>query len=285
MANITAHQSNQITKMLLIGHSGTGKTGALASLAAAGYKLRILDLDNGLDVLKSYVTDPDSRYVKENPRCAENVEFVTLTEVKKSVNGRIVSAKATVWPRMVTLLSKWVDGDTDLGAPSSWGSDCILVLDSITAAARAALDYHLQLNGALLATRTQNEARRDIGAAQDYLRTLFDMFKDASMNTNIIAISHITSVNEAGYGPQNEETKGEPTTGFPSAIGRALSPQIPQFFNTVLHTKAIGPKLTILTKTTGEVCTKNSNPMKVAPSYSIETGLAQYFAAVQEKKE
>ena len=51
----SAHTSAIITKMLLIGASGSGKTGALASLAAAGYKLRILDYDNGLDFLMRYM--------------------------------------------------------------------------------------------------------------------------------------------------------------------------------------------------------------------------------------
>ena len=41
-----------------MGDSGTGKTEALCSLVLAGYKLRILDLDNGLDIVKSYLTEP-----------------------------------------------------------------------------------------------------------------------------------------------------------------------------------------------------------------------------------
>ena len=283
MPNIVNHQSNNTTKLLLIGHSGSGKTGALCSLAAAGYKLRIIDLDNGIDIIKSYLTDPNSRYVKENPNCAANVEYITLTETKKSVNGRLISAKSTVWPRMVSMLDHWKEGETDLGKPSSWGDDTVLVLDSLTAASKAALDHHLQMNGALMAVRTQNEARRDIGAAQDYIRSLLDLFKDDGLKCNVIVISHITEVSESGYGPQSEEAKNETSMSFPSAIGRALSPHIPRYFNTVLHAKAQGPTLKIYTKTTGEVCTKNTAPLKVAPSYSIETGLAEYFKAVQGK--
>ena len=36
---------------MLIGNSGTGKTSALLSLVQAGYRVRILDLDSGLDAL------------------------------------------------------------------------------------------------------------------------------------------------------------------------------------------------------------------------------------------
>ena len=65
------HSSASLTKMLLIGESGSGKSGALASLAAADYKLRILDFDNGLDFLMRYMR-------KNHPDKIDNIEFVSL---------------------------------------------------------------------------------------------------------------------------------------------------------------------------------------------------------------
>ena len=65
MPPIGSHQSTNSTKLMLLGESGAGKSGALASLVTAGYKLRILDFDNGLDTLKNYLTDPTSAYAKE----------------------------------------------------------------------------------------------------------------------------------------------------------------------------------------------------------------------------
>jgi hypothetical protein len=47
----TKHQSHRTTKLLNLGDAGSGKTGALASLAKAGQRLIILDFDNGLDIL------------------------------------------------------------------------------------------------------------------------------------------------------------------------------------------------------------------------------------------
>ena len=57
MPSLANHQSNEFTKLLIEGDSGSGKTGALASLVKAGYKLRILDMDNGLDALKQTIHD------------------------------------------------------------------------------------------------------------------------------------------------------------------------------------------------------------------------------------
>src|SRR5690348_9142467 len=73
MPTLSNHQSNEYTKMLLEGDSGSGKTGALTSLVKAGYKLRVLDFDNGLETLKQFV-------MKECPGNVDNVEFRTLRD-------------------------------------------------------------------------------------------------------------------------------------------------------------------------------------------------------------
>lgn len=297
MPNILKHHSADSTKLLFIGESGAGKTGALCSLAAAGYKLRVLDMDNGVELCKDYLSNPLSPYVKQNPRCAENFEYRTITDTTKSTVGKVICTRASAWPTMLSMLNEWKytaeDGEEiNLGKPHEWDSNTVLVLDSLTSAAYAALNYHLSQNGALAAARTQNEARRDIGAAQDYIRGLLAVFKDASMKCNLILISHITQVSESGMGPQSDEVKkeGESIMGFPAAIGRALSPQIPRYFNTVLQAKVIGTKQIITTKTSGDICTKNTAPLRVKPQYDLANGLAEYFkdvrsgAAVSETK-
>ena len=55
MASIRNHRASEVTKLLLVGDSGSGKTSSLASLANAGYNLRILDFDDGLAILPEYL--------------------------------------------------------------------------------------------------------------------------------------------------------------------------------------------------------------------------------------
>src|SRR5260221_189953 len=83
MTALSEHQSTRSTKLLLMGHSGSGKTGALTSLVKAGYKLRILDLDNGLDSLASFVR-------RDCPDKMANVEFRTIRDryKKTPVSGQ-----------------------------------------------------------------------------------------------------------------------------------------------------------------------------------------------------
>lgn len=286
MPALANHQSATVTKLLLMGDSGSGKTGALASLAAAGYNLRILDFDNGIDALFNYLSDPKSAYPKE---ALARVHYRTLTEPMRNVMGRLIPAKATVWQETTKMLDHWkepaaADGTViDLGKISTWGSDDVLVIDSLTMLSNGAMNFHLQMNGALGGIRTANEHRRDIGAAQDLMERLLQLLYDSSIKCNVVVISHITYVSETGATPMEGEST--PMKGFPSALGRALSPRIPRYFNSMLLVSTQGAgaatKHKIFTQSQGLIAAKTSAPLKVLPSYPIETGLADYFKAVR----
>ena len=69
-------------KALVTGDSGSGKTGALASLAQAGFKLRILDTDRGADILANLL---------QNSKLAPGqVQFETIEDKMKNQAGRMV---------------------------------------------------------------------------------------------------------------------------------------------------------------------------------------------------
>ena len=286
MASLSSFSQTAPIKLLLIGDSGSGKTGSLASLAAAGYNLRIIDIDKGVNILANYLTDPQSRYFKSNPDAISHVNFVQCSDTMTSLNGTLVPKRAEGWQKACKLLMHWKDGDEDLGKITDWGQQDILVIDSLSGLASLALHYHLFLNGALGKSRTSNEGRRDMGAAQNYIKDLLELLYDDNLRCNIIVISHITQVSEAGGAPKIEEGKFDQIpTGYPSAIGRALSPQIPRFFNNMLIVRSIaqGSKQVrkIFTETQnlgGQIISgKSSAPLKVKAEYPIETGLADFF--------
>lgn len=280
------------TKLLLIGDSGTGKTGALASLAASGYNLRVIDLDNGIPVLIEYLSDPTSEYSKKDPKAKERLHWISLSDRMKPAGGTIVPISAEGWEKTTAMLKHWKEGDIDLGPVAEWGDKDVLVIDSLSNLSTLALNYHLKLNASLGKTRTQNEARRDINSTQNMLRSLFTLLYDKSIKCNVILISHITFVSETGRRPDAEEDKehNPVINGYPSAIGRALSPHIPRWFNNVLVTRALGSgravRRMLYTNTTDVsgllVNAKSQAPLKVKPEYKIEWGLAEYFADVRK---
>lgn len=103
---------------------------------------------------------------------------------------------------------------------------------------------------------------------------------DANFKTNVVINAHIKCVEKPGQ-DDVEEAKRE-VEGLPMALGSAISPLIPSFFNSMLLVKvdADGSRR-IHTKPQFQVSTKTAAPLSVKPHYPIETGLASYFEAIR----
>lgn len=268
MPSLANHQSNDLTKLLLIGDAKSGKTGSLVSLVKAGYKLRILDFDNLLDVLKYMI-------LEECPDKLGNVEFVTLRDKRKTIaTGSVIDGKPKAFVDGMKLLDLWKYDDNgteiDLGKPSEWGSECILVIDSLSRLCDAAFDFREPL--VPVGKSGERDMRAVYGDAQDAVEMLLATLTSKSFATNVIVIAHVQYMDLA-----NGETKG-----FPQGVGQKLSPKIPQYFpSVVLYTNKAG-KRTIQTNSTPLVDLANPAPFKMEKSYPIETGLAQFFAVLRE---
>lgn len=269
MPTLNKHQSNDYTKLLIEGDSGSGKTGALTSLVAAGYKLRILDFDNGLETLKQFVQ-------RECPDKITNVEFVSLRDERKAgaEGPTVVSPKAFI--KAIKLLDRWkykddTGAEVDLGVPAEWGPDCILVIDSLTFMSDAAFDFREPL--APKSRDGKYDMRAVYGDAQSAIENVLALLTSESFRTNVIVISHIKYVDN----PDGTRK------GYPTAIGSALSPVIPRYFNSVaLCQTSAGGKRTIQTAATAMIDLKNPKPFAMEKSYPIESGLADFFAVLRE---
>jgi hypothetical protein len=263
MPSLAQHQSNDLTKLLLIGDSKSGKTGSLVSLVKAGYKLRVLDLDNLLDVLKYLI-------LNQCPEKLDAVEYRTLRDKRKSgPAGSILDGKPTAWINSLKMLDHWKYDDVDLGKPAEWGADCILVIDSLSRLCDAAYDFHETIIP--VGKGGSYDARAVYGNAQDDVEKLIGMLTSPGFGVNVIVIAHVT---------YQEQPDGS-IKGFPQGVGQKLSPKIPQYFSSVaLMTNKHG-KRTIQTASTALMDLANPAPFLVQPSYPIETGLADFFAALR----
>lgn len=267
MPNLADHQSNEYTKMLLIGDAKSGKTGSLISLVKAGYKLRILDMDNLLDILKYLIQ-------RECPEMIGNVEFRTLRDKHKAGPlGAILDGKPSAWINALKMLSKWIykDGENeiDFGNPGLWGPDCILVVDSLSRLCDAAYEFHETIIP--VGKSGDYDQRAVYKNSQDDVEKLIGMLTSKEMQTNVIVIAHVT------YQEQPDGT----TKGFPQGVGQKLSPKIPQYFSSVVLYTNKGGKRTIQTNSTPMMDLANPAPFAMAPSYPIETGLADFFKVLR----
>lgn len=270
MPTLSHHQSNEFTKMLIMGDSGSGKTGALASLVAAGYKLRILDFDNGLEPLKQFI-------LKECPEKIDNVEFKTLRDKRKaSADGPVIDGTPRAFVEAIKLLDRWKykgdDGEVDLGVPAEWGPETILVVDSLTFMSDAAFDFREPL--APRASNGKYDIRAVYKDAQDAIENVLALLTSENFRTNVIVIAHVRYI---------ERADGV-TKGYPTSVGSALSPNIPRYFNSVaLCQTGAGGRRTIQTAATALIDLKNPKPFAMAPSYPLGTGLAEFFGVLREQ--
>lgn len=259
MPKLDQHQSADITKLLLIGDSGTGKTGSLASLAVAGYKLFILDFDNGLDVLVNNIK-------RLKPSALANVEFESLRDRIKSISpaGITFHGVPDAFSKAMKLLDTW-GGQK----PAAFGPDCIIVIDSLTFLSEAAFNWATALNP------SAKDRRQIYGAAQDAIENMLALLTGPDFQTNVIVISHVKYM----------ERPDGTTKGYPTSVGAALSPKIPAYFNSVALCETSGTganlKRTIRTQATALIDLKNPSPIGMAPQLPIDTALADFFKTMK----
>jgi hypothetical protein len=268
MSKLGTHSSRSVTKMIIVGDNGSAKTGALASLAEAGYSVRILDLDNGVDVLADLLA--------KKPEALKNVEYQTLTDKMKNVNGKLIPAKASVWQRAVGFLNDWKPTAADpdaatLGPISSWTPKDVLVIDSLTMLSTAAMNFILSMNARL----GQKPYQSDYGDAQQLIESLMQMLYDDGVNCNIVINTHLTYIGDDN-GPQR---------GYPSCVGKQLPQKIGRYVNNIVMARSqgsgAGVRRKILTNSQPMVELKTSAPTRVKPEYPIETGLLDLFKDLQ----
>jgi hypothetical protein len=270
MPSLSSHQSNSFTKLLLLGDAKSGKTGSLVSLVKAGYKLRILDLDNLLDILKYKV-------LEECPDNLANVEFRSVRDkYKPGPGGTQIDGKPKAWTESLKLLSNWKYTDEtsgeeiDYGNPAEWGSDTILVIDSLSRWCDSAYDFH----EAIIPRGKSGDydGRAVYGNAQDDVEKQLAMLMSNTIRTNIIVIAHGT------YMDLPDGTKKI----FPQGVGQKLSLKIPQYFPNYIRYKNKAGKRTIQVESDAMIDLANTRPNTLNKELPIETGLAEFFSALRD---
>lgn len=259
MPKLSDHHSSTIAKLVYMGDSSTGKTGSLTSLVVAGYKLRILDLDNGIDPLVAYVR-------KECPDKIDNVEYETRRDkYKSSPLGPVIAGQPKAFVDSLNLMTKWSDGTI----PAEWGSDTVFVLDSLSALSRAAMAWAEGMNP------LAKDPRNWYFTAQKAVENVIAMLTSETFSCNVIIIAHV----------QFKEQADGTTKGYVNSVGSALGPIIPTYFNTVILSQSSGAgknvKRTIFTVPTSMIDLKNPVPFKLDQVLPLETGLATIFQTLK----
>ena len=192
MPTLRDHPGNDRVQSIILGESGSGKTGLLSTLANAGYRLAVLDFDNGLDILKN------GGYLKGD--AADRIFFETL---------------ATDDPASIEHMQKLINEWPGLGALTTWGAKDVLVIDSGTFMSNAMEIYCEKRKGPF------KDPRQLMGACKEALCTLFEFLRGPKVRCNVIVNTHLRFV-ENDQGIQK---------AYPSFIGQAFPRIAGSYFN------------------------------------------------------
>lgn len=235
MATYEKLQKSNRSKILVAGDSGAGKTGLLSTLANAGYRTCIIDLDDGLDVLDAYLA----------PKGRENVHFMTLHD-DEAPTGR------SAWAKFSSLvINGWKDDEEDLGKIQDWGTDTVLSIDTGTFLGKAAIrDIYRRKKKPLESQVEISEWGEASRMVEQRLATL----ASRATSCHLVMNCHIRSY---------EDDMGR-TRWWPSVVASTLSREVGRYFNTALRidTKMIGgkPKKLLRTVSDSKMDLKSTRP-------------------------
>lgn len=259
MPSMTEHESNSVVKAICAADSGSGKTGALASLVDAGLNVRVLDFDNGLSVLRGYV---------KNKANLANVHYVDqLVDELKLTAGRIGITKAPAFQRAMDALDK--------GGKAYWGADIppllewtprdVLVVDSYSMAGRTCLQMVMVANAKGLG----HPEIQHYGTAMENLEKWVGILSSSVVKCHVILNTHITNV--------------EGTAKlYPEALGSKLGPKLGRYFDNMVSISVSAGKRVFRTDKDGLLALKTAVPLP--ETLPIETGWKDIFEKLTGKK-
>lgn len=255
MPTADQHQSTGLVKLMYIGDSGTGKTGSLVALLAQGYKFKILDMDAGLGY---FINEAKRQGLHDR---LKDVEYETYRDTYVTTPaGLTVKGQPKAATNALSKMQEWsaiVDPMT------------VFVLDSLSAYGKAAFEWARFMNP------TSKDPRQWYHGAQTMVESTIANVTNPSFAMNVLVITHVN---------YKEITEGV-HKGYANAIGTALGPIIPRYFDTMILAESSGSgknvKRKIKTLPTGIIDLKISLP-EMDAELPLETGLATIFQKLKE---
>lgn len=219
--------AKQPVRMMIVGYPGTAKTGMIASLANAGYKIRMIDYDGNSQSLTTY-TDKDK---------LANIDIVYLEDRMRNGDRFIeTTGVPTAFRAGLDLMDEWKykepDGtEVNLGKSKNWGCDTVVVLDSITSMGLASFRRQQSLSN----KTPLNTTEQVWGLAMAQQEAFIEKLTSEVNNFHVIVLAHLKIVGPKDIRKEDEDVTKEikqelqeliPNRLFPSALGRALPPVI-----------------------------------------------------------
>jgi hypothetical protein len=287
---------NRRFKAIVIAAPKTGKTGSIAALVNAGYRVIVAAFDPGYDILLNSV----------EPEFADNLIILPFEDAR-GFQGK--DSKMTVghmgaplaFAKFVSFLN---DGKArraacqggeviDLGPSDGWGTDTFLIVDNLTSLSKAAFARLLHMQG----LNRQSRRRRDWMLAQDEVDDILIQLASSFYTYHLVVLAHWTIQgprefeDEDKKNPDKTEYNNEikerekdliPTKQVPASIGRVLSRNLCQHFPCCVWAEVTeqGKRIFNLQPTNVRDSGVPVRQGTLPATLPIETGLHSIFRAV-----
>jgi len=268
MGKLSEHR--EPIKAIIAASSGLGKTGSIWSLAAAGFKIKIYDCDRGAPIIRSALK------AAGREDAIANVEINTFTEKMISTStgfSKPDGKEKKAWVRFLDALNKWPDNPEE--GPQTWGTDTVMVVDSLTLLGRHALAHAQVINN----TAGKKAAWTDYGDAQAQLQSMMGMLYSDYVGCHVLYLTHVSV---------ERDNDGNFLGAFPSSVGKALNEVMPRYVNNTLSIRRVGigasSKLMLSTVPTENRINTKTEELAVKKEYELaagaipKPGLAEFFA-------
>lgn len=236
-------------RILICGESASGKTGSIAQLANAGYRILLHDFDQNSRVIGSYL----------KPGHAD--VFIKTYDVARLTNAGLMGGSKEVQVAAVKqmnefykMLKHWKTDTEDLGPSSNLTNKDVIVVDSGTFMGELCL----------LASHEHPEANKHLPTmyriAGQFYASILDYLTGASISASVVMLTHIMQT-----GDKDDQGKivGK-SRDIPVGVGEKLSKRMPQYFsdNWRLDVGRSGER-TFATGATDKMSLRTSAPDKI----------------------
>ena len=234
-------------KAIIVAAPKVGKTGSVAALVNAGYRVIVAAFDPGTDILLN-LTDPEHR---DNLIILPFEDKRGFTDAYSKITVGMIG-DPTAFPKFVEFLNTGKarraacqGGDIiDLGASDTWGTDTFLVLDNLSSLSKAAFARLLKMQG----VNKQTRRRRDWGLAAEEVDDVLIQLASSFYRYHLVVLAHWYVQGPREWEDEDKQNRDKseynnelrerekdlvPTKQVPVSIGRTLSRNLLQHFPTV----------------------------------------------------
>jgi len=217
-------------KVLLMGASGCGKTFSIRSLVEAGLEVFVIATEPGIQSVLGDIPKEKLHWHYIKPAAPSfddliaNAKKINTMSFESLTKSTFDKQKYSQFLELLGACANFKCDRTgeDYGSVDEWGTDRVLVVDSLSGVNIMAMD--------LVVGAKPVNAPGDCGVAMDNLERLINRWC-TGLDCHFVLTSHL------------EREKDEVTGGISlmtSTLGQKLAPKVPRFFDDVLQAKRTG---------------------------------------------